>query len=283
MLLALVLTAGYMVAEAIGGHLSGSLALLADAGHMLSDAASLALAVFAMWAASRPRTSRRTFGLQRTEILAALVNGATLLAIGGFILVEAYDRLARPTPLEPRLMMAVAGGGLVMNLVCLGILRDGHEHDLNQRGAFLHVVSDALGSVGALISGGLAWRYGITWADPLASAIIAVLVVRSSLRLLGETVGVLLEAAPEHVDVDAVREAMITHGAVVDVHDLHVWTITSGLVCLSAHVVTRTEGESPEETLAVLTRLTRERFGIDHVTIQIESTGFPQAACAGCS
>jgi cobalt-zinc-cadmium efflux system protein len=178
------------------------------------------------------------------------------------------------------MMMAVAAGGLVMNLVCMAVLHEGHDHDLNQRGAYLHVVSDALGSVGALVSGALAWRFGIAWADPLASALIALLIAGASWRLLSETVSVLMETAPAHVDVDAVRDAMSAHDSVVEVHDLHVWTITSGLVCLSAHVVTRPDAR--DDTLAGLTQLTRERFGIDHVTIQLEPAGFPAKACAGC-
>lgn len=282
MVIALLLTGSYTVAEAVGGRLSGSLALLADAGHMLSDTIALGLAVLASWVATRPTSAQRTFGLQRTEILAALVNGATLLAIALSIVVEAVARLSAPSPLAPKLMMAVAAGGLVNNLLCLAILHAGREESLNTRGAWLHVLGDALGSVGALASGALVLAFGWTWADPVASALIAVLIARSSYALLRETVGVLMEHAPAHVDVDAVREALVGHPKVEEVHDLHVWTITSGLVCLSAHVVARTTAEEQRDTLASLTTLLRDRFGIEHVTIQIEHAAFPVLLCGSC-
>ncbi len=271
-----------MVAEAIGGYVSGSLALFADAGHMLSDTVGLALAVFAMWVARRPATAQRTYGFHRTEILVALLNAATLIAIAISILVEAVQRVRTPEPLEPRLMMAVAAGGLVMNLVCMGILHAGRDESLNQQGAWLHVVSDALGSVGALASGAAAMIWGVNWADPLASAVIALLVLRSSWSLLTETVAVLMENAPAHVEVTNLREAMLARSEVRDVHDLHVWTITSGLVCLSAHVVTHVGADEQQAILVDLTRLARERFGIDHVTIQLEHVTYPDDVCTAC-
>ncbi|MBM4358986.1 MAG: cation transporter [Deltaproteobacteria bacterium] len=250
MTLALLLTSGYMVAEAIGGFVSGSLALLADAGHMLSDAVGLALAVFAMWMAGRRATAQRTYGFHRTEIIAALANATTLIAIAISILVEAALRLRTPAALEPRLMMTIAAGGLVVNLACLGILHTGRDESLNQQGAWLHVLSDALGSVGALASGAAAAFWGVTWADPVASALIALLVLRSSWSLLTETVAVLMENAPAHVEVTKLREAMLAQSKVDDVHDLHVWTITSGLVCLSAHVVTTGGADEQQAALS---------------------------------
>lgn len=271
-----------MVAEAVGGYMSGSLALFADAGHMLSDSAGLAMAVAAMWMAKRKATAQRTYGFHRTEILAALFNAATLIAIAVSILVEAVGRLRQPSALEPRLMMWIAAGGLVTNLLCLAILQSGRDESLNQRGAWLHVLSDALGSVGALASGAAALFWGATWADPAASALIALLVLRSSWSLLTETVAVLMEQAPAHVEVSSLREAMLAEASVEDVHDLHVWTITSGLVCLSAHVVTRGASEEQQSLLIDLTQLARERFGIDHVTIQLEPADYPADVCTAC-
>jgi cobalt-zinc-cadmium efflux system protein len=282
MLVALALTGLYTIAEAVGGKVSGSLALLADAGHMLSDTAALALAVFAMWVAQKPRDARRTYGYQRTEILAALANAATLLAVSVSILVEAYQRLHTPAVISTKLMMAIATGGLVNNLVCMGVLSAGKDESLNLRGAWLHLLTDALGSVGAIVSGFLVGQFGWAWADPVASALIALLVMRSAWSLLSETVSVLMEHAPEHVNVDEVRGAMVAHDNVGDVHDLHVWTITSGLVCLSAHVVTHADAETQQAQLAELTRILRERFRIDHVTLQLEHASYPADTCAGC-
>ena len=281
MAIALALTAAYMFAEVIGGIASGSLALLADAGHMLSDAVALGLALFAMWIAQRPATKHRTYGFHRTEILAALINGGALVAVSGYIFIEAFLRFRTPAPVQGRLMMMIAAGGLVMNLASLAALSGGRSDSLNVRGAWLHVVTDALGSVGAMGSAALIWAFGWTWADPLASVIIGALVIHSAWALLKETVAVLMEHAPGHVDVDQLRDAMAAHDRVEGVHDLHVWTITSGLVCLSAHVVTRANGDEQQLTLAGLTRLVRDKFGIHHVTIQMEHAAYDES-CAGC-
>lgn len=265
----------YMVAEVVGGLWANSLALLADAGHMLSDAASLALALFALWIAQRPPTPRHTYGYYRTEILAALVNGATLVAVAIYIFVEAYERVGEPPEVQGALMMGIAGGGLVINLAGLWILNAGKSESLNVRGAWLHVLTDALGSVGALVAGGLIWALGWHWADPVASVLIGLLVIYSSWALLQETVAVLMEGAPGHLDVDAVRDGIRGVEGVSAVHDLHVWTITSGMVALSAHVTTH--GGRPH---AVLLRevqdLLHEAFGVDHATIQIEPEGFQE-------
>ncbi len=281
MTIALVLTASYMVAEVIGGIVSGSLALLADAGHMLSDAAALALALFAMWMARRPAKAQRTYGFKRSEILAALANGATLVAVAIFIFIEAYERFAEPPRVQGVLMLCIAVGGLVMNIIALIVLSGGRSESLNVRGAWLHVLSDALGSVGAIASGALIWAFGWYWADPVASVIIGLLVVHSAWSLLKETVAVLMEHAPGHINVDEVRESMGGHEHVCAVHDLHVWTITSGLVCLSAHVVTAAESGQQQTMLGELTSELRTRFSIDHVTIQIEHEEYQLDNC-GC-
>lgn len=267
--LTLGLVAVYMVAEVIGGLLTNSLALLADAGHMLSDAVALALSLLAIWIAQKPATTRHTYGYYRTEILAALVNGATLVAISIFIFVEAFQRFGEPPEVQGPLMMAVATGGLVINLLGLWILNSGRGESLNVQGAWLHVLTDALGSVGALTAGGLIWAFGWHWADPVASAVIGVLVLCSAWALLKETVAVLMEGAPGHIDVDEIQSAVREVPGVEAVHDLHVWTITSGMVAMSGHVVVGEE-HFGQATLRRLRSLLHDRFGIEHATIQLE-------------
>jgi cobalt-zinc-cadmium efflux system protein len=259
----------YMLAEVVGGILSGSLALLADAGHMLSDAAALGLSLFAIWISQRPPTPRRTWGYYRIEILAALVNGVTLVVLSIFILREAYERLWDPAPVDAPILMAVAVGGLLVNLVSLGILSGGRDESLNVRGAWLHVLTDALGSVQAIVAGALIWTFGWTWADPAASVLISLLVIYSAWDLLRDTVGVLMEGAPRHIDVDEVRNCLMELPCVVAVHDLHVWTITSGMESLSCHVVVE-DGQSYCDALTEVRATLHDRFGIHHMTVQVE-------------
>lgn len=263
----------YMVAEVVGGILTNSLALLADAGHMLSDAAALALSIFAIWIAQRPPTPQRTYGYYRTEILAALANGATLVAISILIFVEAFRRIGAPPEVEGGLMMLIAAGGLVINLAGLWILNAGKSDNLNVRGAWLHVLTDALGSVGVIAAGVMIWAFGWYWIDPVASIVVGILVLYSSWALLRETVAVLMEEAPAHIDVDEVRNAIIGIDGVRAVDDLHVWTITSGMVSLSAHVAVADERQ-PQALLTEIRRSLHDRFGIDHITIQLEPEGF---------
>ncbi|MDP9120620.1 MAG: cation diffusion facilitator family transporter [Acidobacteriota bacterium] len=277
LLITLVLAAVYMLAEAVGGYLTGSLALLADAGHMLSDVAALGLSVFAIRIARRPPTPTRTYGHHRTEILAALANGATLVAISLYILIEAARRLGHPPAIDAPVMMAVAGGGLIFNLVSLVLLHGGRGENLNVRGAWLHVASDALGSAQTIVAGALVWAFGWRWADPVASIVIALLVIYSSWSLLREAVGVLMEGVPAHVDVGEVREALAGVPGVLGVHDLHVWTITSGRDALSAHLVME-EGSPPDSILCSVRDAMHDRFGIHHVTVQIE----PDECGGGC-
>ena len=265
----LVLTLAYMLAEVIGGWWADSLALMADAGHMLSDAAALGLSLFAIWIAQRPATPRHSYGFYRAEILAALANGATLVAISIVIFIEAVGRLGEPHRVAGPLMMGVALGGLAVNLVGMALLHSGRSDSLNIRGAWLHLLTDALGSVAALAVGGLVWKFGWNWADPVASILIGLLVIYSSWDLLKESVFILMQSTPSRLNLEEVQNALAGAPGVCGVHDLHIWTITGGLESLSAHVVLR-EGHFQDESLRELRRIAHNQFGIDHITIQIE-------------
>lgn len=272
------LVAAYMVAEVVGGLLTGSLALLADAGHMLSDAAALGLALFAAWIARRPVTPERTYGYHRTEILAALANGATLVVIAGVIVVEAWERFESPREVDGATMLAIAVGGLAVNLVALWVLHGGRGESLNLRGAWLHVLGDALGSVQVIAAGALIWAFGWQWADPVASVLIALLVAWTSWSLLRDAAHVLMEGTPRHLDASEVRQAIGAVAGVDDVHDLHMWTITSGFDALSVHA--RVAGRDRDQVLREVRELLRRRFGIAHSTVQIETEeGCEQAPC----
>lgn len=278
----LALAAVYMVAEFVGGFLANSLALLADAGHMLSDVGALALSLFALWMAQKPATARRTYGYHRTEILAALANAATLIAISLVIFVEAFHRFRAPEPVAGLTVMWIAAGGLAVNLAGLWVLHGGKDESLNVRGAWLHMLTDALGSVGAIAGGLAVWAFGWRWADPAVSIAIAVLVLYSSWSLLRESVNVLLEGTPGHIDLEAVRAAMAQVNGVEEVHDLHVWSITSGMDAMSGHVVVgeRATRRESGEILSDLHCLLHDEFGLHHLTIQIEPRGFEEHPCA---
>lgn len=269
----LVLTVIYMVAEAVGGWWTGSLALLADAGHMLTDVAALALALTAIWFSARPATSSKTFGYYRLEILAALINGVALVVISLLVFYEAYRRWASPPSVRSNVMILVASGGLVINLICARILHGRHEVDLNVRAAWIHVVSDALGSVAAIVAGALMSLFGWYSADPFFSAIIGLLIVWSSWNLIREATNVLLEGTPAHINLAAVENAILATDGVDDVHDLHIWTITSGREALSAHVVHGPSISQPDLLKDLRTKL-YDRFGVDHLTIQLETPDF---------
>ena len=274
----LALTATYMVAEAVGGWLTNSLALLSDAGHMLSDVAAIGLSMIAIWFGARPASAGKTYGYYRVEILAAFVNGVALVVIALLIVYEAYERLLEPQEVAIGQMMVVAAGGLAINLVSAWLLSGGHSHGprtLNEHGAFLHVMGDALGSVGALAAGALMWWKGWYAADPAISVVIALLIIFSSYELIREAVNVLLEGTPAHINVAAVREAMLEIEGVVGVHDLHVWSITSGKDALSAHVVCNCESYEMDMVERVRHRL-QESFGISHLTIQLETPDFEE-------
>lgn len=270
---ALFLTALIAALELVGGYLSNSLSLMSDAGHMLTDGSALALSLLALYLASRPADPRRTYGFYRAEILGALLNSVLLLGITVFIVFEAYERLRAPEPVRLGSAAAVAGLGLVANLLALATLH--RAHTLNVRSAFLHVLSDTLSSVGVLVGLGVMWLFGWAWVDALISMGIALIIVWGALRLLKEAVDVLLEAVPAHVDLEAVKDIMARVPGVMGVHDLHVWTISSGMYALSAHlVVQQAATDTNDRILGAVKHELFEKFGIDHTTIQIESESF---------
>jgi len=273
LMLTLILAAVYMIAEVIGGLWAQSLALLADAGHMLSDVAALALSLGAIWIAERPPTPQRTYGYYRMEILAALANAVMLVMVAIFIFIEAIERLQEPVEVQGWVVIWIATGGLLMNLIGLWILHGGREESLNIQGAWLHVLSDALGSVGAITAGLLVWLFGWYWADAAISMVIGLLVIYSSWNLLKEAVSVLMEHAPGGIDVDQVRDLIRGTPGVLAVHDLHVWTITTGMSALSAHVVI-SDLNLQQILLKQLRDELHQHFGIDHITIQIETEDF---------
>lgn len=277
----LALTAIYMLAEAFGGWWTGSLALLADAGHMLTDVAALALALLAMWFALRPATPQKTYGYYRLEILAALVNGVALVVISLLIFYEAWERWGAPPAVKSGPVIAIATGGLAVNLFSAWLLHGGHDHDLNVRGAWLHILGDALGSVGAIAAGALMWAFDWRWTDPLFSALIGVLVIFSAWRLVREAVNVLLEGTPAHIDLNAVESTICATTGVRGVHDLHVWTIASGLEALSAHVI-HDERTAPPALLQQLRAKLHHDFGIAHLTIQMETPDFEGVGVTEC-
>jgi cobalt-zinc-cadmium efflux system protein len=265
--LGLVVT--YMIAQVVGGWMSNSLALLADAGHMLADAGALALSLLALSIARRPPSRTHTFGYQRAEILAAMLNGGLLVAISVYIFYEAFHRLNQPAEVRGGLMMVVAIGGLLVNLAGLWILRRGRHHSLNVHGAWLHVFSDALGSMGAIAAAVLVQAFDWNWADPVASIVIGALVIYSAWSLLKATVGVLMQAVPGHIDLVAVQGALVSIEGVCEVHDLHVWSVTSGRDVVSAHVTTLADADREAVMIEVRQRL-RERFDLHHTTIQLD-------------
>lgn len=266
---ALGIAAVYMVAEIVGGLVANSLALLADAGHMATDVAALGLALWAMRLAQKPPTTERTYGYYRAEVLAALANGAALVAITIYIFWEAWKRLQEPPEVAGPTMMAVAVGGLVVNGIGIWLLKGGREESLNVRGAWLHVLGDALGSVAVIVGAALVWVFGWRWADPVAGALIGALVLYGAWRLLRESVAVLMASVPEGLDVEDLRRALEGVAGGVRIHDLHVGTLTSGIPLLTAHVEVEEE-MGWDRVLDAMCEVARGDFGIDHCTIQPE-------------
>lgn len=272
----LVLVLTYMVAEVVGGLLSNSLALLADAGHMLSDAGALIVSLFALRIARRPASTTHTFGYQRAEILAAMANGAALLAIAGYIVFEAIERTAAPPHVRGGLMLGIATGGLAINLTSLWLLHGGKDHSLNVRGAWLHVLADTMGSVGAITAGLLIMGFGWYWADPAASLIIAMLVLYSAFMLLKQTVGVLMQGVPDNVDLAELDAALLAVDGVRELHDLHVWAVTPGRNILSAHITV--EPKADRDRLIDALNHRAQDFDVHHTTFQCDCP----ADCVPC-
>ncbi|MCH7811161.1 MAG: cation transporter [Chloroflexi bacterium] len=267
--IALAITFVVLVAEVIGGILTNSIALLADAGHLLADVLALSLALFAIWMANRPASARASFGYQRAEVLAATANGGALLLVAAFVFWQSAQRFADPPDVDSAPMLGIAAVGLLANAVSALLLNAQQRRSINVRGAFYHVIGDLLGSVGAIAAGIVMLTTGWFLADPLAGVAIGLLVVVGAARLLRESLAVLLETAPAHIDTAAVEQALTGAPGVAGLHDLHIWTVTSGLVALSCHCELTGEQDS-DQLLAQLCDMLHERFQIHHVTIQPE-------------
>lgn len=265
---ALIFTLGFALVEAVGGWWSGSLALLSDAGHMVTDSFSLGLAAFAAWIARRPPSTRHTYGYVRAEIIAALINGLLMLGVVLFIVIEAVQRLRAPQPVAGGWVMAIAAIGLGVNVVVAWVLSHGGE-GLNTRAALLHVLGDLLGSVAALLAGGIIYFTGWMPADPILSLVVVALILMSTIRLLKEALHVLMEGVPPSLNLEEVGQAMARVPGVSSVHDLHIWMLASGRVALSAHVDLPDLGAWPG-ILAETRQMLHDRFDIDHATLQPE-------------
>jgi len=275
--IALTVTAVAMVAEALGGWVSNSLALLSDAGHLMADVGAIALSLFALRVGARPADAKRTYGYHRLEILAALVNGAVLFGIAAGIALEGFQRLRHPEPVQVRTMALLACLGIVLNAAGMWITHTGKRGSMNLRSTFLHLAGDLLNSVGVLVSALLIAWTGNLMVDPVVSFLIAGTIVWSAIRLCREALHVLLEGTPGHIRIREVSEAIASVPGVSAVHDLHVWTITSGLVALSCHIVVTCPGpgcRSHDEILIDAKAVLRDRFAIEHTTIQFESEDY---------
>lgn len=267
------LSVTYMVAEILGGLWSDSLALLADAGHMAIDSAGLGLGLFAAWISSKPPTDKKTFGYYRAEILAAFVNGMFLILASVWIVAEAWNRFSAPKEIKGQLMSGVALGGLIVNLIGVKLLHRHSHDDLNLKGVWLHLVSDLLGSISAIVAGICVWGFGWLWADPASSILISVLILVGAWRLVSEAVHILLEGVPHRIDTSKIKEAFEKVSGVKGVFDLHVWAVASGIHALSCHV-TIAEGIPYASTLETLNEILEHQFSITHSTIQLEPEGF---------
>ncbi len=269
-LLALLVTAAYMVTEFLGGLWFNSLALMADAGHMLSDVFALALSFAAMRVGNRSATDKHTFGFKRSEVLAALLNGLLLWGIAAVIIYEALHRFFEAQPVAGGGMLVIASIGLMLNLAVAALLYSNRDHNLNLKSAFMHVIADALGSVGAILAGIVIIFTGAYWVDPLTGIGVALLILYSSWYLVKESVLVLMEGVPSHLSLSAIEQSIISNPNVCCVHDLHVWSISGNKTALSAHVILMDHPAFPDAVLSQLRDLLHDDFGIEHTTIQIE-------------
>jgi cobalt-zinc-cadmium efflux system protein len=259
--------------ELTGGILTNSLALLADAGHMLSDVGALGLSLLALAWAARPPTSRKTFGYHRLEILVALINGLALWAMAGYIFYEAVNRLFQPPQISSSPLIIIASLGLAVNLLGMYVLLPTREHNINLRSAFIHLLSDSFASFAAIAAGLAIWQWGWYWFDPLAGVIVGVMIIFGSWQLVREAADILLESTPRHIALSEVQQSLESHPQVQRVHDLHIWTIASGIYALSVHVTI--DNHLNRDCLALeLEELLHERFGLEHNTIQIEGPDY---------
>lgn len=279
---ALAITATFLVAEFFGALYTNSLALLADAGHMLTDVAALSLSLFAIRFAGRRATPRKTYGFHRVEILAALVNGVFLVLVALYIFYEAYNRFQSPPVVKADWMLVVALIGLFANLASAWVLFGKHHESLNVRGAFFHVLTDAIGALGAVLASIAILVSGYALADPLISVVVAVLILWSSWIVIRDAVDILLEGTPAHINIVSLREQLGLVDGVGSVHDLHVWTLTSGVLAMSCHIVAQSD-DNRTDLLARVNCVARERFHIDHTTIQIEEHNIPQELDESCN
>jgi cobalt-zinc-cadmium efflux system protein len=279
---ALAVTSTFLVAEFIGALYTNSLALLADSGHMLTDVAALGLSFFAIHFAARRATPRKTYGFHRVEILIALLNGVFLVLIALYIFYEAYQRFLAPPEVRAGWMLVVAATGLFANLISAWLLFGKHHESLNVRGAFFHVLSDAIGSVGAILASLAIMFGGYELADPIISVIVGILILSSSWIIIRDAVDILLESTPAHINIVSLREQLARVSGVGSVHDLHVWTLTSGVLAMSCHIVAG-DGTSRTDLLNGVNRIAREMFRIDHTTIQIEEASAPQEVFDSCN
>lgn len=265
----LVLTITYMVIEVIAGIYTGSLALIADAGHMLGDVAALVLALIAVWFAGKTPSAQKSYGYYRTEILAALLNGLALVGLSIYILYEAFQRFTHPPEILSGPMLAVAVGGLVINLIAIKILAGSSENSLNAKAAYLEVLGDLLGSVAVIIASLIIMFTGWKIADPLVSGFIGLMILPRTWTLIRDCVHILMEGTPAHVDVQKLKERLASVGGVLNVHDLHVWTITSGRDAISAHVLVD-DTVQPDAILSTISGIAQSEFNLHHSTLQVE-------------
>ncbi|WP_369213675.1 cation diffusion facilitator family transporter [Streptomyces flavofungini] len=282
---ALGITVTVMAAQIVGGLMADSLALIADAAHMATDALGLGMALLAIHFANRPATENRTFGYARAEILAALANCLLLLTVGGYVLYEAVERFITPAETQGALTIWFGAFGLVANMISLTLLMRGQKDSLNVRGAFLEVLADTLGSVTVIVSATVIMLTGWQAADPIASLVIGVMIVPRTVKLLKETLNVLLESAPKGVDMAEVRAHILNLPGVLEVHDLHAWTITSGMPVLSAHVVVSSgtlDSIGHEKMLHELQGCLGDHFDVEHCTFQLEPSGYAQREAGLC-
>jgi cobalt-zinc-cadmium efflux system protein len=274
--LALLIVTAIMIAEVIGGILSNSLALLGDAGHMLVDALALGLSLFAMNMARRPATETRTYGYHRVEIMAALANGVTLVLVSAYIFYEAYNRFLEPPEVETPIMLLVASIGLVANIAGILLLHRGSHHSLNIKGAFWHIIGDTISSLGVIIGAIIIYFTGWGIVDPIIAVVIGIIILVGAWRLVRESAEILLESVPSHVQVDKVIAAMKSVSGVQDVHDCHIWTITSGIHALSAHLLI--DDQMVSGSSAIMEKVNQKlasQFDITHTTLQLECDSCP--------